>query len=149
MPDGDSLVLRVFGDDACVQRADGRVAADRRQGGHPQVAADQVVATAAHDVAPWRACLAIAVDAAGNFDGQRAEVGDEFPRRVKAVDVEDEGGEDGCGDGANAGNGVEMIGSRQALIGGNEQGFQAFLPGADVADLADLIADKFLHRRAG
>ena len=66
-----------------------------------------------------------------------------MPGVCEAVDVEDEGGEDGGGDGADAGDGVEVVGVGQGAIGGNQQVFQAFLPGADVAELADLVADQF------
>ena len=54
------------------------------------------------------------------------------------------GGEDGRGDIAEAGDGGEAVVVGKLPIGGNEQGFEAFLPGAGVADLADLIADQFV-----
>ncbi len=75
---------------------------------------------------------------------QHAEISDELVGRLKAFDVEDEGGEDGGGgDGADAGNAVEAIGLRQGAASGNQQVFQAFLPRPDVAKLADLLADQF------
>jgi hypothetical protein len=52
----------------------------------------------AHDPAAWAACLAVAIDAAADLDGQDAQVGHQFAGRREAVDVEDEGGEDGGGD---------------------------------------------------
>jgi len=149
VPDGDGLVVGVLGDHATVEGAHGRVKAHGRQGGHPQVAAHQVVAAPAHDVAARPARLAVAIDAAAHLDGERAEVGDELAGGVEAVDVEDEGGEDGGGDGADARDGVEVIGLRQAAIGPNQQVFQAFLPGVAIAELSDLIAQQFLGGRPG
>ena len=44
-----------------------------------------------------------------NFDGQDAEVSDQFAGGLEAIDVEDEGGEHGGGDIAEAGDGVEVV----------------------------------------
>ena len=84
-----------------------------------------------------------------SLDGQDAEVGDQLAGRLEAVDVEDEGGQHGGGDGADAGDGVEVVGLRQGAVGGNQQVFQAFLPGGGVAELADVVAHQFLDGRAG
>jgi len=64
--------------------------------------------------------------------------------RREAVDVENESGEDGGGDVADAFDGVEMVWRGQPLIGLNHLVFQPFLASLDVAQLADLIADEFL-----
>src|SRR5207244_13443124 len=119
--DGDGLVPGMLGDDAKVQRAHGRVAAHRAEGCHPQIAAHQVVAAAAQDVAARPACLAVAINTAGDFDGQHPEVGDQLARRREAVDVQDEGREYGGGDCTDAGNAGELVVVRQGLVGGNEQ----------------------------
>src|SRR5262249_10671089 len=123
-----------------VQGTHGRVAADGAEGGHPQVAAHQVVAAPAHDVAAWATGLAIAVHAAGRLDRQHAEIGDQLSGRGKAVDVQDKGGEHSGGNHPNAGNSIEVIGLGKGAVGGPEQVFQAFLPSAGVAELADLVA---------
>ncbi len=102
----------------------------------------------AHDVAARRAGLAVAINAAGHLDGQHAEVGDQFAGRLEAVDVEDEGGQHGRGDFADAGDGVEVVGPRQGAVGVNQQVFQAFLPGGGVTELADLVAQQLLDGRA-
>ena len=87
--------------------------------------------------------LAIALDAAGDLDGQRAEEGDQLAGAGEAVDVHDEGREHGRGDVADAAEGVQVVGLRQRALGGNQQVFQAFLPRAGIAELAHLLADQF------
>jgi hypothetical protein len=89
--DGDGFLVGMLGHHPGVQRPHGGVATDRRQGGHPQVAAHQVVAAPAHDKTAGGAGLAIALDAAGDLDGQRAEEGDQLAGAGEAVDVHDEG----------------------------------------------------------
>src|SRR5439155_24619842 len=103
----------------------GRVAADRRQGGHPQVAADQVVAALAHDVPMRPPRLPVAIDAAAHLDGEDAEVGDELAGGVEAVDVADAGGEDSGGEVADARDGSEVVDLGQAAVGLDQQVFQA------------------------
>src|SRR5262249_14872797 len=49
---------------------------------------------------------------------------------------------------ALAGDGIEVVGLRQGVIGTNQQVFQAFLSCADVAELPHLIAHQFLGDRA-
>jgi hypothetical protein len=93
--------------------------------------------------------LAVPLDPAGRFRRQRAEGRDPLPGRVKPADVEDEGGEDGRGNGPDAGDGVEVVRTREGSPGGHEQRFQAFLPGLDGAEVADPVADQFLRGRAG
>jgi hypothetical protein len=149
MADGDGFALRVLGRDAGIQGPHRRVAAQGAQGRHPQVASHQIVASPAHDPTPGRAGLAVTLDAAGDLDGQHAEIGDQLGRAGKAFDVEDEGGQHGRGDHADAGNGVQVIGLRQGLVGGNQQVFQAFLAGAAVTQLADVVAYQLLDGRAG
>jgi hypothetical protein len=51
MADGDGFLVRMLGDDAGVQSSYSRIEAYGAHAGHPQVAADQVVALATHDVA--------------------------------------------------------------------------------------------------
>ena len=140
MADGFGLLVGVPGDDAGVQRADGGVMTNGGQGGHPQVAADQVVAAPAHDVTFRSARFAVAIDAAAHFDRHGAEVGDKLVGRLEAFDVEDEGAEDGGREVADAGDRVEIIGLGQLVIGGGQHDFQAFFAGGGVAELADLIA---------
>ena len=127
--EGDGLVTGVLGDDAAVQGAHRRVAAHRRQGGHPQVAAHQIVAAPAHDVATRPPRLAVASNAAGHLEGQHAEGGDEFVGTVEAVDVEEEGREHGGGDGADARDGVEVVGLGQRPIGLESAGFPGVFDG--------------------
>jgi hypothetical protein len=148
MADGDGLLVGMLGDDAGIKGANRWVVAHGAESGHPQITADQVVAAPAHNVAFGAARIAVAIDAAGDFDGQHAEVSDEFAGRVEAVDVEDGGGQDGGGDGADAGDGIEMIGRGQSVIGRCQQIFQAFLACATIPQLADLIAHEFLDRGA-
>jgi transposase len=59
---GDGLLVGMLGDDARVQETNGGVARDGAQGGHPEIAAHQIVAAAAHDVAFGRAGVAVAID---------------------------------------------------------------------------------------
>ena len=146
--DGDGLLLRMLGDQARVQRLDRRVTAAGAERGHPQVAADQVVAAPAHDEAAWGAGLTVPLDTTGHLDRQHTEVGDQLAGHREAVAVEEEGGQHGRGDGAAAGNGVEVVGLRRGAIGRNQQGFQAFLACADVAELADLLANQRRGRGA-
>src|SRR5262249_45198682 len=75
--DGDGLLLRMLGDQARVQRLDRRVTAAGAERGHPQVAADQVVAAPAHDEAAWGAGLTVPLDTTGHLDRQHTEVGDQ------------------------------------------------------------------------
>ena len=119
------------------------------EGGHPQVAADQVVAAAAHDEAARPARLAVAIDAAADLDGEHAEVGDELARGGEAVDVEDEGGEDGGGDGADARDGVEVVGPGAGRDRPQSAGFPGVFAGPGIAELSDLIAHQFLDGRPG
>ena len=63
MADGDGFVVGMFGDDTAVEGSHGGVEPNRRQGGHPQIAAYQIVAAPAHDIAFGGACLAVAIDA--------------------------------------------------------------------------------------
>ena len=86
--DGDGFVVGMLGDDARIEGADGGIETDGAQGRHPEIAAHEVVAALAHDVAPSGAGPAVAIDAGADFDGHDAEVGDEFAGRVEAVDVE-------------------------------------------------------------
>src|SRR5262249_10838385 len=79
---------------------------------------------------------------------QHAEICDQFVRRREAVGVSQEGGEHGGGDGADARDGVEVVSVGEGAVGGNQQVFQAFLPGAAVAELADLFADQLLGGRS-
>jgi hypothetical protein len=82
-----------------------------------------------------------AIAAGADLDGHRAKVGDEFRGRLEAVDIEDKGGEHRGGDGAIAGNRVEMVWFGQSVIGVGHGFFQAQLTCVGVAQLADLIAD--------
>src|SRR5205807_7869360 len=87
-------------------------------GGHPQVAAHQVVAALTPDVAVGAPGLAVAIDAAGHLDGERAEGGDALVGGVEAVAVEDEGRPHGGGDGADARDGVEGRGPGPVPVAG-------------------------------
>ena len=128
--DGDGLVLGVLGDHPPIQRPHRRVDLHRRQRRHPQVAAHQVVAALAHHVTPDAARLAVAVDAAGHLDGQHPEVGHQLARSLETLDVQDERRQHRRGDGADAGDGVEVVGLGQGAIRRNQQPLQALLPGA-------------------
>ena len=100
----------MLGGDARVQGAHGGIETHGAQGGHPEIAANQIIAAFAHDVAFGRAGGAVAIDAGADLVGHDAKVGDELGRRFETIDVENEGGEHGRGDVADAGNGVEMVG---------------------------------------
>ena len=141
--DGDGFLVGMFGDDTCVEGAHGGVVAHGAEGGHPEVATHQVVATPGHDVAFGNARLAIAIDAGADLDGHDAEVGDELVGRLEAVDVANEGGEDGGGDCADAGNGVEMVWVGKLTIRVHQGFFQAQLACAHVAQLTHLVAHEF------
>src|SRR5712664_1651632 len=109
MADRDGLLVGMLGNDALVQGPHRRVEANGRQAGHPEIAPYQVIAPWAHDVAARPAGLAVAIDAAADLEGQSAEVGDELVRRLEAVDVEDEGGEDGGRDVTDARDAIDLI----------------------------------------
>ena len=130
----------MLGDDARVKSADGGIETHGAEGGHPEIAAHEVVAASAHDVAFGGAGLAVAIDAGADFDRHGAEIGDELVGGVEAVDVENESGENGGGDFAEAGDGVEMVGLGESAIGVDQGIFQAQLTCPHVAQLADLVA---------
>jgi hypothetical protein len=67
-------------------------------------------------------------------------VANQLSRLDEAVRVDDLGGEDGGGDRADAGDGVEMVG-RQLAIGANQQFFQEFLANVGLLDLSGQVAD--------
>ena len=69
--------------------------------------------------------VAVAIDAGADFDRHDAEIGDELGGRLEAFDVENEGSEDARGRGADAGNGVEMVGFGELRIGVGQGFFQA------------------------
>src|SRR4029079_3607164 len=85
---------------------------------------------------------------AGGFDRHDAEILDQFVGVIKAVDVDDEGGEDGGGDVADARNRGKMVVFGKAVDGFGEQNCRAFWTSAAIAQLADLVADKFLGGRS-
>jgi hypothetical protein len=70
MANGDGFLVGVLGDDAGIEGAHGGVVLHGAEARHPQIAADQIVAAPAHDVALRSAWLAVAIDAAGRFDGK-------------------------------------------------------------------------------
>ena len=71
-----------------------------------------------------------------------------MPGCGKAIDVHDKGGQHGRGDGADAGDGVEVVGLGQRAIRRNQQGFQAFLSRSAVTQLTDLVAYQLVDGRA-
>lgn len=109
VPDGDRLLVGMLGDQALIERAHRRVAADGGQGGHPQGAAHQVVAAGAHHGAARAAGLAVALDAAADLDGEDAEVSDQLVGRGEALAVENKGGQHRGRDVADAVDAVEVI----------------------------------------
>src|SRR5262249_60674795 len=93
--------------------------------------------------------VAAAVDAAGHRDRQRAEVGDELGGAGEALDVEDEGRQHGRRDGADAGDGGQVVGRRQGVVGVGQQLFQAFLAGGGGAGVGGPGPGGFLGGPAG
>jgi hypothetical protein len=87
MADGDRPLLGMLGNHAQVERPGRRVTGHGAQGGHPQVAAHQVVAARRHDLAFRAARFAVAIGATRHFDRQRAEILDQLVGRLEAVDV--------------------------------------------------------------
>ena len=111
----------VLGDHPAIQGPGRRVALQSRQRGHPQVAAHQVVAARAHDVAPRGPRLSVAIDPTAGLNGHHPEVGHQFARGGEPVDVEDESGEHRGADFPDAGDGIEVMGLRQGPIGFDQQ----------------------------
>src|SRR5262249_23368640 len=65
MADSYGFFVGMLGDHARVEGSCRRVVTDGTERSHPQVAADQVVAAPAHDVAARPARLTVAIDTAG------------------------------------------------------------------------------------
>src|SRR5262249_16872149 len=133
--DGDGRLVGMLGAHARVERLASRVEGRGAQGRHPEGAGRQVVAATTDDVGVRRRGIAVAIDAAGYFDRQRAKIGHQLARGAYRVNVADEGGEDAGGDLAEALDGIEVIRLGQPAIGRDQQAFQAFLPGGAVAHL--------------
>ena len=72
--DGDAGLVRMLGADALIERPNGGVVPGSAEGGHPQVAADQVVAALGYDHADGQAGVAVPIDTAGGLDGKNTEV---------------------------------------------------------------------------
>ena len=124
MADGDAGLVGVLGTDALIERADRGVVLGGAQGGHPQIAADQVVAALGHDHADGQARLAVAIDAAGGLHRKNTEKACQLGGQDKTVRIDDLGGEDRGGDRADAGDGVQVVG-RQLAIGFDQQFFES------------------------
>ena len=115
--DGDGLLVGMLLGDAGIESADGGIATNGAESGHPEIAPHQIVAAPRHDVAFDRPRPAVAVDAGADFDGHDAEIGDQLVRRLETVDVENEGGQHRGSDRADAGNRVETVWRGQGAIG--------------------------------
>ena len=147
--EGEARLVGVLGAHTLVERPHRGIMLDGTQGGHVQVAADQVVTAWGHDHSFGSAGLAIAIDAAGGFDGKDAEMANQLAGLGEAVVADHLGSENGGGNFAEANDSVEVVGLGELSIGGNQQFFQGFVADVGILELAGQVADQFLSDRPG
>jgi hypothetical protein len=92
-----------------IQGLDGRIAAGRGQGGHPEHLTDEVTSLHAHALIATNHRSPLFVDTGGIEFREDAEVADELRGGLESLDRKDFGNQDRGGARTNSGNGNEML----------------------------------------